>query len=95
MSRDREARAGRVVAAIAYVANPYVIVAGSTMAILLPWALLPWFAMAVLAGLRHRGAWRHPVIAGLAFAAMTGINAGVVPPDATSGGARTDHGRPG
>jgi len=79
VSRDRATRAGRVVAAIAYVANPYVIVAGSTLAILLPWALLPWFALAVLAGLRHQGAWRHPVIAGLAFAAMTGINAGVVP----------------
>ena len=43
VSRDRRRVPDGVVAAIAYVANPYVIVAGSTMAILLPWALLPWF----------------------------------------------------
>src|ERR687897_2949672 len=79
VSNDQATRAGRVVAAVAYVANPYVVVAGSTLAILLPWALLPWFALAVLAALRHQGAWRYPVMAGLAFAAMTGINAGVVP----------------
>jgi arabinofuranan 3-O-arabinosyltransferase len=79
VSNDQATRAGRVVAAVAYVANPYVVVAGSTLAILLPWALLPWFALAVLAVLRHQGAWRYPVMAGLAFAAMTGINAGVVP----------------
>ncbi|HEU0213225.1 MAG TPA: alpha-(1-_3)-arabinofuranosyltransferase family protein [Jiangellaceae bacterium] len=79
VSNDRLTRAGRVVAAVAYVANPYVVVAGSTLAILLPWALLPWFALAVLAALRHQSAWRYPVMAGLAFAAMTGINAGVVP----------------
>ena len=78
VSDDRATRAGRVVAAIAYVANPYVVVAGSTLPILLPWAMLPWFALAILAGLRHERAWRYPVIAGLAFAAMTGINAGVV-----------------
>ena len=77
-SRDRATRAGRVAVAIAYVANLYV--KGWPT----PWRFcfrgrLPWFAMAVLVGLRHQGAWRHPVTAGLAFAAMTGINAGVVP----------------
>jgi len=75
---------GPVVAGAVFVANPYIVVAGATQAILLPWALLPWQLLclvhAVRAGTR-RGwpAWRWPAGFALAFAAMSGTNAGVVP----------------
>lgn len=39
---EAEDDAGPLVAGTTFVANPYVVVAGGTQAILLPWALLPW-----------------------------------------------------
>lgn len=70
---------GRVVVAVAYVANPYVVVAGSTLAILLPWAFLPWQTYALVRALEEPRGWRYPALFALAFAAMSGANAGVVP----------------
>ncbi len=68
-----------LVAAFAFVANPYSVVGAATLAILLPMALLPWMCLGFLAALRHPRAWRWPALAALAFAGMSGMNAGVVP----------------
>ncbi len=86
---DAEAAAGPLVAGTAFVANPYVVVAGGTQAILLPWAVLPWQLLFLVRALRQpvvgRGwraravRWRWPAAFALAFAAASGMNAGVVP----------------
>lgn len=68
---------GRVAAAVAYVANPYVIVGGGTTPTLLPYALLPLVVVALLRGIAGRG-WGWSAAAALALAATSGINAGVV-----------------
>jgi arabinofuranan 3-O-arabinosyltransferase len=76
---------GPLVAGVVFVANPYVVVAGGTQAILLPWALLPWQVLCLVRALRARPAgrwwvrWRWPAAFALTFFAMTGMNAGVVP----------------
>lgn len=85
---DAEA-AGPLVAGTTFVANPYVVVAGGTQAILLPWAVLPWQLVFLVRALRSpipgRGwraraaRWRWPAAFALAFAAASGMNAGVVP----------------
>lgn len=69
----------RVLATVFWVVNPYVIVAGSTTPILLPYALLPWTMLAFLKATRSPRSWRWPALFGLAFFAQTGLNAGVVP----------------
>ena len=66
-------------AAVVFVANPYVVVAGSTLAILWPLALLPWLVLALVRAVAEPRGWRWPAVAALMFAAMTGMNAGVVP----------------
>jgi len=81
--------AGPLVAGTTFVANPYVVVAGGTQAILLPWAVLPWQLLFLVRALREpvpgRGwraraaRWRWPAAFALAFAAASGMNAGVVP----------------
>lgn len=70
--------AGRVVATAFWVANPYVVVAGNTTPILLPYALLPWTMLPFLESTRHPRSWRWPALFALAFFAQTGLNAGVV-----------------
>jgi arabinofuranan 3-O-arabinosyltransferase len=85
---DAEA-AGPLVAGTAFVANPYVVVAGGTQAVLLPWAVLPWQLLFLVRALRERvpgrgwraraARWRWPAAFALAFAAASGMNAGVVP----------------
>jgi arabinofuranan 3-O-arabinosyltransferase len=69
----------RVVAAYAYALNPYAIVSGATLPVLLPYAFLPWLLNALLASLRSPRSWRAPARFGLAFFASGGMNAGVVP----------------
>lgn len=69
----------RVLATVFWVVNPYVIVAGSTTPILLPYALLPWTMLAFLHATREPRSWRWPATFALAFFAQTGLNAGVVP----------------
>lgn len=66
-----------LVAGIAYALHPYAIVAGATLPIRLPHAVLPWFVLATVFALR-RGTWRGMALATLAYAAMGGINGGIV-----------------
>ncbi|HZB51326.1 MAG TPA: alpha-(1-_3)-arabinofuranosyltransferase family protein, partial [Mycobacteriales bacterium] len=84
--RDGDTTIGPLVAGTVFVANPYLVVAGATQPILLPWALLPWQLLCLVHALRSAGAgergwraWRWPAGFALAFAAMSGSNAGVVP----------------
>ena len=55
---DAAAAAGPLVAGTAFVANPYVVVAGGTQAILLPWAVLPWQLLFLVRALRQPVAGR-------------------------------------
>ncbi|MCX6459056.1 MAG: alpha-(1-_3)-arabinofuranosyltransferase family protein [Actinobacteria bacterium] len=68
----------RLAAAVLIVANPYTVVGGSTLAVLLPMAFLPWFLIAVIKSI-WQGGWRWPAVAALVFAAMSGMNVGVIP----------------
>ena len=83
--RRRLGPLGPLVAGTVFVANPYVVVAGTTQAILLPWALLPWQLLCLVHALRvpdgagRWARWRWPAGFALAFAATSGMNAGVVP----------------
>ena len=70
--------AGRTVATVFWVANPYVIVSGSTTPILLPYALLPWTLLAFVRATRQPRSWRWPAAFALGFFAQSGLNAGVV-----------------
>lgn len=79
MFRGRLGGAGRIITAAFAVANPYVLVAGSTTPVLLPYALLPWMLVALERALDEPRRWRYPALAALAFFAMTGMNAGIVP----------------
>ncbi|WP_404382433.1 alpha-(1-_3)-arabinofuranosyltransferase [Knoellia locipacati] len=68
-----------LVAAALFVTNPYTITAGATLPVLLPLATLPWMALFLWRAMvehRSRG-WLAAF--GLAFAAGSGMNAGVVP----------------
>lgn len=77
-SRQPLVNVGSVAAAVAYAANPYVVVGGATTPTLLPYALLPWLVVCWLRGFR-RPSWRWAAAAALVLGAMSGINAGVVP----------------
>ena len=69
-----------VVTGVAYLANPYAVVGGSTLAIALPMALLPWLLLCVVRGVREpRAWWRWPSAFGLVVLAMSGMNVAVVP----------------
>ena len=75
-------RAGRwagFVAGAAYLANPYAVTAGATLAIALPFALLPWLLLCLVRALRAPSSWAWPAAFGLVFAGMSGMNVAVVP----------------
>src|SRR4029450_3323491 len=78
LAGGRSSAAGRVAAAAVYVANPYVVVAGATTPVLVPYALLPWLLLALARAVRDPGSWRWPAAFALVFFLMTGMNAGVV-----------------
>jgi arabinofuranan 3-O-arabinosyltransferase len=78
LAGERSTAAGRVAAAAVYVANPYVIVAGATTPVLVPYALLPWLLLAFARSVGEPSSWRWPAGFALAFFLMTGMNAGVV-----------------
>jgi arabinofuranan 3-O-arabinosyltransferase len=78
LAGERSTATGRVVTAGVYVANPYVVVAGATTPVLVPYALLPWLLLALARSLRDPLSWRWPAAFALAFFLMTGMNAGVV-----------------
>ncbi|KGN32686.1 hypothetical protein N802_17150 [Knoellia sinensis KCTC 19936] len=67
-----------VAAAVAYAANPYVLVGGGTTPTMLPYALLPWLVVCWLRGFRAPS-WRWAAASALVLAGMSGLNAGVVP----------------
>lgn len=75
----RRVAVGRVAAALVYAANPYAVVGGATSPILWPYALLPWMLLALAWSLRRPRSWAGPAAFALAFFAMGGTNAGVVP----------------
>ncbi|TWP37127.1 alpha-(1-_3)-arabinofuranosyltransferase domain-containing protein [Leekyejoonella antrihumi] len=86
--RALTSRAGRwagLAVGVLYLANPYSVQAGSTLAILLPYALFPWLLIAFVRALRQSGGWRAwrcwvwPAVFGLVFFAMSGMNVAVVP----------------
>lgn len=69
-------------AGVLYLANPYTVQAGSTLAIALPLAVLPWQLVCFLRALRadnRWGTWAWAGLFGVTFFAMSGMNAGVVP----------------
>lgn len=68
-----------LVAGVVYLANPYQIQAGSTLAILLPMALLPWLLITFLRALERPRGWVWTAAFGLVFAAMSGMNVAIVP----------------
>lgn len=68
----------RVAVAVAYVANPYVVVGGGSLPTNLPYMLLPWLVLWWRRGFRAPG-WRPSAVAALVLTAMSGINVGVVP----------------
>ena len=72
-------RTGRLLAGLLFVANPYTVVAGDTLAIVLPYALLPWQVLFLLRAFERPRSWRWPAAFALTFVAMSGMNAGVVP----------------
>ncbi len=79
VARDRATPVGRVLAAVVYLVNPYVWVAGDTLAITLPLAFLPWQVLFLMRALEEPRGWRWPAMFALTFVAMGGMNAGVVP----------------
>lgn len=68
-----------LVTGVAYVANPYTVTAGSTLAIALPLALLPVLLVAYVRALRAPRSWGWPAAFALVFAAMSGMNVAIVP----------------
>ena len=66
-------------AGVAYLANPYTIVAGNTLAVALPMALLPWLLLCYVKALRTVRGWGWPAAFGLTFFAMSGMNVAVIP----------------
>ncbi len=79
LDRDRPHAAARLGAAAVYTCNPYLVLQGTTTAVLLPYALLPWFLVWLDRSLDEPRRWRSPAATVLVLAAMSGINAGVIP----------------
>lgn len=75
----RSTPAARVGAAAFYVANPAAIVVSVSLPVLLPYAVLPWLLLQHLRSLQRPRSWSRAAIFALTFAAMSGMNAGVVP----------------
>lgn len=75
---SRAGSVGSIAVAVAYAANPYLVVGGGTLPTVLPYALLPWLVVCWFRGFRAPS-WLWAVLAALVLTAMSGINAGVVP----------------
>ncbi|AKU16777.1 alpha-(1-_3)-arabinofuranosyltransferase domain-containing protein [Luteipulveratus mongoliensis] len=75
----RAGRWGALLAGVIYLANPYTIQAGATLAIALPLSLLPWQLYCYVRALRDHRSWAWPAGFGLTFFAMSGMNVAVVP----------------
>src|SRR5688500_3596839 len=69
----RRRGAVHAVAAVLYLANPYVVVqANRATASLLAYVALPWLLLAAHRGLREPGRWRWPAVIALVVAASSG-----------------------
>ena len=85
LTRAAAPRASRwvgLLAGVCYLANPYAIAAGNTLAIALPMAFLPWMLLCYLRALQagpNTSRWVWPAAFGLTFFAMSGMNVAVVP----------------
>lgn len=89
LTRRLVPRAGQwagLAAGVLILANPYTIQAGSTLAIALPMALLPWSLLTFINALWTPGrrwfsprGWVWPAAFGLLFFAMSGMNVAIVP----------------
>lgn len=79
LAPDAQNRLGRAAAAVVYVANPFFVVGGINTPVLLPGMVLPWFVLAFMKACEQRRGWRGPALAALAFAAMSGVQAGIIP----------------
>ena len=72
-------RAARLAVAVVFLANPYTVTAGGTLAIALPLCLLPWQLVCLVLAMRRPRSWGWPAAFGLTFFAMSGMNVAVVP----------------
>ncbi|NNG41187.1 DUF3367 domain-containing protein [Flexivirga sp. ID2601S] len=78
---------GGLAAGVVMLANPYTVQAGTTLAIALPMALLPWNVLVFVRAVQRPAAgrwwspgnWAWPAVFGLTFFAMSGMNVAVVP----------------
>nr|WP_279672361.1 alpha-(1->3)-arabinofuranosyltransferase family protein [Flexivirga meconopsidis] len=78
---------GGLAAGVLILANPYTIQAGTTLAIALPMALLPWNLLAFVRAVQRPATgrwwspanWTWPAVFGLTFFAMSGMNVAIVP----------------
>lgn len=77
--RDGTAASAGRLAGVAYVLNPYVVVAGATLPVLWPYALLPWQVLALCRAAEQPRGWRWPAVFALTVVLATGQNAGAVP----------------
>lgn len=69
--------AGPWLTGLVYAWHPWVVVGAATLPVRLPHALLPWLVLTTHRAVR-RGGWGPAAAAALAYAAMAGINGGVV-----------------
>ena len=72
-------RAALLAVAVVFLANPYTVTAGATLAVALPLSLLPWQLVCLVLALRSPRSWCWPAAFGLTFFAMSGMNVAVVP----------------
>src|SRR4051794_41871967 len=63
----------RILGTVFWVVNPYVIVAGSTTPILLPYALMPWTLLAFVHSTRQPRSWRWPPAFAIGVFLQTGL----------------------
>lgn len=74
--------AGRLaprLAGAAYLLNPYVVVAGASLPVIWPYALLPWQLWTAVRGMQTRLWWPWALAFAVTTFAMAGQNAGAVP----------------
>jgi hypothetical protein len=77
---DRRPGVAHAVAALLFIANPYVVVAiGRATVVLLAYAALPWLLLFTYRGVRTPRSWRAPAAIGLTFALTGGgVNAALL-----------------
>ena len=71
--------AGRLTMAAVFLFNPYAVVGGATLAVLLPYCVFPWQLLVLIRALQAGGGWKWPAAFALTFFAMSGMNVAAVP----------------